>query len=303
MAKIGVVTITYNSADVLDGFFKSIWAQSHSEFTLYVVDNNSSDNTHALLRQELDSRIVRIDNARNEGVARANNQGVQQALADGCDYVLLLNNDVEFEETLFSKLIEGMLQTEASIVTPKMMYYNPSDMIWFGGSFFNKKKGLIPLHRGIRERDLGQYDEVEQIEYAPTCCVLIKREVFEQVGFMDEKYFVYFDDTDFFYRVLKTKKHPVFYLPKMRFYHKVGSLTKSNACSQIKNPIRGDFFLKYNIRNHNYYLRKHGGFFGYLYIVFLCFKWNLKFVLGRGVRRDWKTFRLINNSYLEGLFM
>ena len=52
-------------------------------------------------------------------------------------------------------------------------------------------------------------------------------QVFEDIGFMDEKYFVYFDDTDFCYRILKNKSHDIYYAPNIAFYHKVGSLTKS----------------------------------------------------------------------------
>lgn len=303
MEKIGIVTITYNSEGVLPGFFHSLWRQSYSNFVLYVVDNDSKDDTKLSVNAEKDGRVVLIENSKNEGVARANNQGISKALNDGCDYVLLLNNDVEFEQDLLLKLITGMREYSASIVTPKMMYYEPSDVIWFAGSYYDTRKGLLPLHRGINEKDNGQYDNVEKIEYAPTCCALIKKKVFEDVGFMDEKYFVYFDDTDFFYRVLLTEKHDVYYLPNMQFFHKVGSLTKSNASSKERHPVRGDFFIKQNVRNHNYYLKKHGGLYGLLFIFLLFWKWNFKFVLARGVRRDFKTFRLINNAYLQGLFM
>ena len=57
--------------------------------------------------------------------------------------------------------------------------------------------------------------------------LLVKKEVFQDVGFMDEKYFVYFDDTDFSYRVWKDGRHRILYYPNVEFYHKVGSLTKS----------------------------------------------------------------------------
>ena len=53
------------------------------------------------------------------------------------------------------------------------------------------------MYRGINELDRGQYDEVLEVDYAPTCCLLVKKQVFKDIGMMDEKYFVYFDDTDF----------------------------------------------------------------------------------------------------------
>ena len=76
----------------------------------------------------------------------------------------------------------------------------------FAGGF-DRKKAWINYHRGQNELDEGQYLDNDLIEYAPTCCALIHRSVFEDIGLMDEKYFVYFDDTDFFFRVFKHGKH------------------------------------------------------------------------------------------------
>ena len=81
-----------------------------------------------------------------------------------------------------------------------------------------KAKGYLPLHRGMSQKDEGQYDEVVEVEYAPTCCLLAKKEIFADIGFMDEKYFVYFDDTDFSYRVWKDKRHKMFYVPKTKAF-------------------------------------------------------------------------------------
>ena len=72
-----------------------------------------------------------------------------------------------------------------------MMFYDNKNLIWYAGSWFIKSKGFLPLHRGMGEIDKGQYDKIKKIEYAPTCCLLAKKEIFEDIGFMDENYFVY----------------------------------------------------------------------------------------------------------------
>ena len=140
------------------------------------------------------------------------------------------------------------------------------------------------------------------MEYAPTCCLLAKKEVFEDVGLMNEKYFVYFDDTDFSYRVWKDGRHKMLYFPFVEFYHKVGSLTKSFD-KQKERTYRGDFFIKQNTRNHVYFLKQIGGVFSFFFIFWLFFKNNIKFVINSQIRKNLSTWWLINKSYFEGILM
>ena len=227
MDKIGLVTITYNSANVLASFLNCVWHQTYNNFILYVIDNSSVDDSLSILKNDSDSRLVVIENSTNLGVAKANNQGILRAIEDGCDQILIINNDVEFESALIEKLVEFQNNAACSLVAPKMMYFSKPSTIWYAGSWFEKKNGYIPLHRGMGEVDEGQYNKIVQIQYSPTCCLLVKKEVFHDIGMMDEKYFVYFDDTDFSYRIWNDGRHKMFYYPHTQFYHKVGSLTKS----------------------------------------------------------------------------
>ena len=94
--KIGLVTVTYNSESVLADFLQSVKNQTYNNYCLYVVDNDSKDKTKKLLQAE--ANIQLINNEDNLGVAYANNQGVKLALKDGCEFVLLVNNDTVFEK-------------------------------------------------------------------------------------------------------------------------------------------------------------------------------------------------------------
>jgi len=302
MDKIGLVTITYNSADVLQPFLDCVWQQTHNNLVLYIIDNDSEDDTHLILEKENDVRLQIINNSSNFGVAKANNIAIKRAIADDCDQVLIINNDVEFEATLIEKLLQLQDERSCSLVTPKMMYYDNPNHIWYAGSWFIKKKGYLPLHRGMKELDKGQYDEIVEVEYAPTCCLLAKKEVFQDIGLMDEKYFVYFDDTDFSYRVWKDKRYKMFYSPDVKFYHKVGSLTKSFNKEEEK-IFRGDFFIQQNTKNHIYFLKKIGGLFAYAFIAWLFLKNNIRFIVNPQIRKNFKTWLLINTSYFEGLKM
>ena len=302
MEKIGLVTITYNSDSVLRDFLDSTLKQSFQNFIIYIIDNNSQDKTFNILEEYLDDRIVLIKNSKNVGVAKANNQGIKLALKEGCSQVLIINNDIEFEEHLFQKMLTIQKKNDCSLVVPKMMYFDNPDHIWYAGSDFIKRKGYLPIHKGMKQKDEGKFDGIFQVEYAPTCCLLVKKQVFEDVGFMDEKYFVYFDDTDFSYRVLIDGRHKLFYFSDVKFYHKVGSLTKS-VYSHKKKEYRSDFFIKQNTRNHVYFLKKIGGIFAYSFLLFLFFKNNIRILSNSNFRTNFHTWRLINKSYFEGLFM
>jgi len=202
---------------------------------------------------------------------------------------------------LIEKLIKVQQEKNCSLVSPKIMYYDNPNHIWYAGSWFIKKKGYLPFHRGMKQLDEGQFNDIIEVEYAPTCCLLAKREVFEDVGLMNDDYFVYFDDTDFLYRVWKNGKHKMFYYPFVEFYHKVGSLTRSFNQKE-KKTYRGNFFIKQNTRNHVYFLKQIGGIYSYFFIVWLFFKNNIRFVINSQIRKNFSTWLLINKSYFEGVF-
>src|SRR5579883_1618859 len=103
--RIGVVTVTYNSAVVLPDFIASVARQADVDFKVYVIDNASQDGSADIVAGNSDERYALIRNDANRGVAAANNQGIQCALKDGCSYVLLLNNDTTFERGFFKRLL------------------------------------------------------------------------------------------------------------------------------------------------------------------------------------------------------
>ena len=252
--KIGVVTVTYNSSLDLEDFFSSIENQDFLDFHLYIIDNNSKDNTLSKINKWNFSTKTILKNTNNIGVAAANNQGIKLALKDNCDFLLLLNNDTIFEEKLISKLIDAHYKYGSSIIVPKINYFSPSNMIWYAGGFFNRKKAFLNFHRGQGEIDQNQYNFNDKVEYAPTCCALIHNSVFNDIGLMDEKYFVYFDDVDFFFRVFKNGKHEIRFRHDVHFLHKIGSLISST--NKDEPFMNNNFFIEQNCKNHVYFLRK-----------------------------------------------
>jgi GT2 family glycosyltransferase len=246
---IGIVTVTYNSSNVLLPFLQCLASQTHQEFVLFAVDNSSKDDTLQILRDFADPRIRTLANRDNVGVAEGNNQGIRAALDAGCSSVLLLNNDTEFGPTLVEQLAQSLAMGPAEMVCPKIMYYDEPNRIWAAGGKFQPLFGYRSVHYGEGELDHGQYDQQRLVTYVPTCCVLIGREVFAMVGLMDSRYFVYVDDVDFMYRAMIAGVK-LLYLPEVKLLHKVSSLTGQEESVSM---------IRYCTRNRVYFLLKHLG--------------------------------------------
>lgn len=246
--KLALVSVLYQSDAVLPDFFKSIALQEHQNYVLYLVDNSPSSNTKNIIA-ELQNKykltaIQHIECSTNIGVAAANNIGIKKAIADGCQDQIILNNDIVFENTnLFSSLIKIATTTTHSVIAPKIHFYN-SNKLWYAGSSFIKWNVNIK-HHGEFEEDTNQYQS-EVTQYAPTCFVYVKKEVFETVGIMDERYFVYVDDLDFMYRVTQNG-FSIWYENNLSIQHKI---------SQSTGGKFSNFSLFYNIRNRIFFARK-----------------------------------------------
>jgi GT2 family glycosyltransferase len=287
--KIGAVTVTYNSRQVIDGFLDSLLHQTYSDFVLYVVDNASSDGTLEVVRRYQDPRIHIIRNQTNVGVAEGNNQGITAALKADCGAVLLVNNDTEFESSLLQLLVDGMVEHACDMVAPKILYHDKPQLIWCAGGGFRPWKGHGGMHYGLGEIDRGQFDTARRIELAPTCCLLIRTEVFGVIGLMDSLYFVYTDDTDFCFRAMR-EGVKLFYLPSATMLHKVSSLT---------GGTESDFTIRYCTRNHVYFILKNLGLGrGLYYLPEFQIRLLAKLILGKV---GFAKFVLQQRAFLEGV--
>lgn len=245
MSKIGIVTVLYNSEKVLEDFFNSLELQVFKDFTLYVIDNASSDNSLQKCRElseQVSFKTKIYPEKENWGVAKGNNIGIINALADRCEYVLLSNNDVVLNPDTIQKLLDGMIEMGASMAVPKI-YFHDTGLIWCAGGKFTYYKGST-IHFGYNQPDKGQYNKIKQIDYAPTCFMLIHSQVFYRIGLMDEKYFVYYDDSDFVWRATQEYDENLIYTPYSTLTHKESSCTGGN---------QSNFKLYYLARNSIYF--------------------------------------------------
>ncbi len=195
-----------------------------------MVDNDSSDNSLNLLQDEFPS-LKFIKSESNKGFAGGMNIGIRYSLTDGADYVLLLNNDTTVRSNFITEMIQAAEKNfKIGVVSPKVAYMNNPDLIYCAGGEFSKILcGGISKYQG---KDFNTFAlNNREISFAEGCCILIKSQVFEKVGLLDEKYFMYFEEVDFSLKVLPHYK--ILFVSSSIIYHKSGAGQRWNSYSPL----------------------------------------------------------------------
>ena len=248
---IGVVTVLFNSAHVLPGFFNSLAGSIDADIDLIVVCNDQDTESAELARRlgaENGIPTTVIQNAENVGVAEANNQGLRLCMKRGHPYILIANNDIEFGPGVIAGT-RGALENGFDAISPLITYFDTPSLIWYGGGTINVLLGRTE-HKGYLKKIKETDSKLQPTGYAPTCFLMIRRCILDQVGLMDPHYFVYYDDSDFILR-LRRAGFRLGYYPRYCVMHKVSSSTGGSASA---------FTLYYTNRNRILFIRKNISF-------------------------------------------
>ena len=254
-ARTTLVTVTYNGSNDWDDFLAGVLAQDEPDWELVVIDNASTDGIVEQLRAVDDARVHVVLNDENVGVAAANNQGIRNALDGDAGQILLINNDTILPPALLSTMLACREESGAEVVSPLIAFHEDPDHIWYGGGRYKRARGVANVHTHWKAPLAVVGSTPFATEYAPTTCLMIDRAVFERIGLMDERYFVYWDDADFLWR-LKLAGVSVVVDPRTVLLHKASSST---------GGMQSDFSIRYMHRNQVLFARKFHGTFWTLY--------------------------------------
>ncbi|MEN6552618.1 MAG: glycosyltransferase family 2 protein [Methanobacterium sp.] len=184
-------------------------------------DNDEKDINFKNLNKNDSNHLILIKNKENYGFAEGNNVGIRFSLNNlDPEYILLLNNDTVVGKNFLDEMVKtGENEREIGILGPKIYFYDKPDVIWSAGCKISWK-----LSRGIQigtnELDTGQFDERKEVEYVSGSAFLIKTEIIQKIGFMDDEYFLYFEETDWTLRANQAG-YKSLYIPNAQVWHKV----------------------------------------------------------------------------------
>jgi len=218
---IAVVIVSFNARRYLADCFSSTGRQGERPEEIIVVDNNSSDGTSDYLRG-LSSingiKIRTILNKKNQGFAKGNNQGIQQAMADKMDYIFLLNQDTEIDPGCLRHLLGAAeKQKDGFIWQPMILCHSQKNLIQTSGDRIHFLGFGCSGDYGLEIKNLKL--EIKEIPYASGAAMLLKSESLKEIGLFDEDLFMYHEDMDLCLkgRLLGKK---IFLVPQAIVYHK-----------------------------------------------------------------------------------
>jgi N-acetylglucosaminyl-diphospho-decaprenol L-rhamnosyltransferase len=225
MVDLSIVIVNWNVRDVLRRCLASVQAQSIPGSEVFVVDNASSDGSVDMLRAEFPDVLV-IENEDNAGFTRANNQAIRRSTGR---YVLLLNPDTEVEAgALWTMLAYMDANPQVGVVGPQLQFAD--------GSVQSSRRRFPDLKTLFVESTILQrfsassaivrryfmldqpHDMTQEVDWVVGACLMVRRQVVEQVGLLDERFFMYSEETDWCLRIKKTG-WCIVYLPLAHVIH------------------------------------------------------------------------------------
>ena len=257
--KLSIIIVSWNTVDLLAQCLESIYAYPpDGEFEVLVVDNASTDNSVQLVGEQF-PQVKLFENKVNVGFAGANNQAIQQSLGS---YVLLLNPDTEVKASALEDLLQFMdRHPQAGAVGARIL--NPDETL---------QTSCYPTPTLLREFwrlfhldvfwPYGSYHMADwnlqksrEVDILLGACLLLRRTVLDQIGLMDESYFIYSEEVDLCYRVQQAGWH-LYWVPQAQVIHYGGQSTQQVAAEMFMR-----LYLVSSIKNHRY-LRLLPWYFG-----------------------------------------
>lgn len=241
MVDLTVVIVSYNVSYFLEQCLHSVLkASNRLNCEVIVVDNNSVDGSVALVRQKF-PEVKLVANKDNVGFSKANNQAIRVSKGK---YVLLLNPDTLVEEDTFAKtvafmdahpdagglgvkMIDGkgrfLPESKRGLPTPSVAFYK----IFGLSALFPKSKTFGKYHLGYLDKE-----ETHSIEVLSGAFMLMRKSVLDEVGLLDEDFFMYGEDIDLSYRIIQGG-HKNYYFHDARIIHYKGESTKKSSVNYV----------------------------------------------------------------------
>jgi len=248
--KLGIIIVTYNSQKHIVRLLESIIIQHYKNFVVYIVDNNSKDETLNLV-QKYHSKIsiCIIPSKINNGFAKGNNIGIQKAIDEGCELLFILNPDMQLQENCIDILTKRIMSDKKiGVIGPIVLDGNkPGEIIQSFGikaNFRTQKKSLLYSNENLTNEIPDEIDT----DYVLGGAMMIKSSVLKIIGLFEEDYFMYNDELDISYRI-QTQGFRALCIrdAEIRHFHDFSK----------KNKTGNNLMYYYIMRNRYLYFKKY----------------------------------------------
>lgn len=210
-----VIVLTWNHVKDTLECLRSLAAQTYAPLQVILTDNGSTDDTVDTIRAQFPQAHF-IENKQNLGYAQGNNVGLEYALAQGADYILLLNNDTTLAPDCIEKIVADLQANPDTAAAPKCFFADSPTTIYFAGG---ELTAWQTKHRGYNQPDRAEFDTSGDTEWLTGCAIIAPRHVWKRVGMFEPRYFLLFEDTDWSLRARRLGFR-LRYVAEAKLWHK-----------------------------------------------------------------------------------
>ncbi len=211
------ITLNWNRCQDTIECLASMEQLDYPNIRLLLVDNGSSDETVHTVTQQFPAVKI-IVNQQNLGFAGGFNVGLQYALSENAEHVLILNNDTEIDPMALRHMLKEA-EDDVGMIAPKIYYHNDPNRIWsIGGDI--QPLTIEKTNDAHGQLDVGQWDVTIEREFFTGCVLLLSRQLLTKIGLFDEQFFMYYEDSDMSFRA-RQAGFKLLLVPQAHVWHKV----------------------------------------------------------------------------------
>lgn len=229
--RVAIIVLNWNGLVDTTACLESLARLDYPSYEVVLVDNGSTDGSPTVLRKQF-PKLTFIETGANLGYAGGNNVGLRYAYEHAADYALLLNNDTELDPAFLRLLVDACEAAPTiGIAGPTIYYHAQPDVVWSAGGRVNWRNADTTME-GIGQRDEGQFGAApRRMDFVTGCALLIRCEVIQRVGLLDERFFLYYEETEWCIRAARAG-YTIVHVPTSKIWHKI-SIQKQEVTPYI----------------------------------------------------------------------
>jgi GT2 family glycosyltransferase len=250
LSALGIITVVTNEKQNLKDFYLTLAGQTYKDFTIYFVDNDSTDGSVEYFKELNKDNKVKTEYLQlkyNSGFSGGCNAGAEKAIKDGCKYLFFSNNDLVLDSKVMEEMI-GLIKTDEKLagVGPVLFKHsekNPDEIQEYGGSI-NFKRGTLKKYYTNENVNNITLPETMETDFVGGGVCFIKADVFKKIGMFENSYFAYFDEIDLSYRLKVLNSYKMMVTSKAKIWHNHNWTRKNN----------NSYYFEYYLSERNKFL-------------------------------------------------
>ncbi len=257
--KVIVITLNYNQNDYTLACINSLLNSNYDNFQVFLIDNGSTKQNYLTLKKQLpkDDRILLSRLEENRGYVGGINFGLQEVKKLSPDYFLIMNNDTIIDQKAIIHLVEACKKFEdKAIVSGKVYYYDEKNLLQTVGYQYVNKKNLKKIKLGNKEKDIGQYETMEERDMLDDIFWLMPNKIVSEIGLYSEWFGFGAEQADY---AMKAKKanYKLIYTPYAKLWHKENATVGHKIRTPYKAfwSIQGQLMFKWLYLPKRYFLK------------------------------------------------